>query len=142
MCNGTSHPRLTKHQARVLAALRVLSERHGCQWWSRSDIGRIVQSGGFHDIIQVRTMRVLKELGLIQTEDSAWPDEIRAIVRCNCACYQWGLTDAGQEVASGLSIRWDGDTEKRIASALVPRPYYERRDEDDMPWYGGSGEDD
>jgi hypothetical protein len=128
-------PRLTKHQTRVLAALFVLTERHNCRWWSRDAIGRIVQAGGFHDVIQVATMRALKRLGLVRTEDSAWPEEVRQSVRCNCACYQWGLTDAGEAFAFSLSARWSPETEQRIANSLVARPAYERHDEDEGPRY-------
>jgi len=88
-------------------------------------------------VIQVKTMRMLKELDLIQTEDSSWPDEVRRLVRCNCACCQWGLTDLGRDMVATMNVRWSSATEKRIASAYSGRPQYDRVDEDEFPQYGG-----
>ena len=120
---------LTPHQRRILAALRALSHKHACPWWSRDAVGEIVGAGGFHQTIQVRTMVALKRLGLVHTEDSAWPENVRNIVRCNCACFHWGLTEKGRALAEAMMIRWSEEVELRIARAYPGLRAFARRDE-------------
>jgi hypothetical protein len=96
---------LTPHQRRVLAALFALEQMHQVRWWSRDEIGKVVAAGGYHDTIQRRTIAVLKERDLIQTERSSWPEEVRALVRCGCGRCTWGLTDAGRHVAENFLIK-------------------------------------
>ncbi len=120
---------LTRHQRTILGALRALTEAHGNRWWSRDAIGQIVCAGGFHQTIQTRSMIVLKQLGLVQTEDSAWPDEIRNMVRCTCACHEWGLTEAGETRANRMEIRWSAEIGEKIAQAFPGWSADRRHDE-------------
>lgn len=95
----------TKHQKRVLAALLALERTHNHSWWSRDAIGAVVRAGGFHAIIQNNTMDRLREGGLVQWESESWTPEVRSLIRCNCACHNWGLTDEGRAAAESLYIR-------------------------------------
>lgn len=57
--------KLTKHQKRILAALLELERRYSHCWWSRDSIGQVVGAGGYHSVIQKRTILSLSELGLV-----------------------------------------------------------------------------
>lgn len=105
---------LTKHQRRVLAALLALERKHDLRWWSRDDIGSVVDAGGYHNVIQRTTIAKLKELGLVQTERSSWPEDTQKLVRCNCGVCDWGLTELGRSVAEGLLIKLPKETMARI----------------------------
>lgn len=130
--------KLTKHQARVLAALLGLWERHGCRWWSRHAIGGVVLAGGYHDVIQRRTMIALEAAGLVMLEYESWPPEIRLAVRCNCAFHFWGLTAAGEELARGLKIVWTREAARGIEAAKITDWMGRHHDDDDDEW----GDDD
>ena len=106
--------KLTAHQTRVMAALWALTVEHQCRWWSRDDVGNVVGAGGYHQVIQLGTMARLKAAGLVQTERSSWPAEVQQLVRCGCACFSWGLTAAGRELAKGLNVRMDDAARERI----------------------------
>ena len=107
--------KLTAHQTRVMAALWALTVEHQCRWWSRDDVGAVVGAGGYHQVIQLGTMARLKAAGLVQTERSSWPAEVRQLVHgCNCAGFSWGLTAAGRELAKGLNVRMDDAARERI----------------------------
>jgi hypothetical protein len=121
--------KLTRHQQRILAALRALTERHGCRWWPREAIGRVVF--GFGPRVQLRSMSALKRLGLVQTEHSAMPCEIRDVVRCNCACWHWGLTEAGRQLAASMRIVWSAERETHIKGASVYAVSPERQHDED-----------
>lgn len=108
---------LTKHQTRVLAALLALERAHSRRWWGRDAIGCVVGAGGYHGVIQRRTMLALSAASLVLLEVESWPAETRRLVHCNCAAYRWGLTDAGRVIAERLAIRWPADSEKRIKQA-------------------------
>lgn len=132
--------KLSPHQQRVLAALLALEEQHGLRWWDREAIGHVVGAGGYHQVIQRATMRVLKQAGLIITEWTAMPEEVRPYVRCGCSSYEWGLTDAGRAVATSLNIRWTGEAAERLANV----PVYDCRhlDDDEWPWFRDDEDDD
>lgn len=134
-------PRLTKHQTRVLVALHALYKAHNCEWWSRDAIGSIVDAGGFHQTIQLRTMSILKEAGLVQTQRSSWTEEMRMMVRCSCGCCDWGLTAAGLEFAESFRVVIDKDSKKQI-NQLAYQTRHDHRDEDDRPWLNGGDDDD
>ncbi len=108
---------LTQHQKRVLAALFELERRHKRQWWGRDAVGEVVRAGGYHAVIQKRTMLKLSEASLVMLEVESWPADTRRLVFCNCAAYRWGLTDAGRSMAETLSVRWPEDADKRFAWA-------------------------
>lgn len=109
--------KLTKHQKRILATLAKMAECLGHQWWGRSAIGEVVAAGGFHAVIQTRTMLKLRELGLVMLERQSWPAEVQALVRCNCGMYHWGLTQAGRELASTIKVAWPSDISDRVRIA-------------------------
>lgn len=109
--------KLTDHQKRVLSSLLNLERRHVRRWWSREAIGCVVGAGGFHDVIQKRTMLTLSAASLVMLEVESWPKEVRRLVTCNCAAYRWGLTDAGRQAAEAIPIRMTDDAEKRLADA-------------------------
>lgn len=106
--------KLTNHQTRIIAALGELNTAHKCRWWTRTSIGRVVDAGGFHAKIQIRSMEALRALGLVQTERESWPKTTQDHVRCNCGCYHWGLTDKGCELAATLAIRWSDEARQNI----------------------------
>jgi hypothetical protein len=89
-------PKLSDHQWRVLVALAELERAHRLRWWPREAIGQVVGAGGFHSTIQLKTIGRLKDLGLVESERSAWPELLRTAVRCGCACCNWGMTSAGR----------------------------------------------
>lgn len=97
--------------------LLALEGKHGIRWWNRDAIGSVVQAGGFHNVIQTRTMLKLSDLSLVLLEVESWPKETRQLVACNCAAYTWGLTDAGRSLAETFKIRWTGEPEKCLDSA-------------------------
>lgn len=105
---------LTIHQKRVLAALLALERKHDWPWWSRDAIGQVVQAGGYHQTIQRSTMVRLRDAGLVLVEAESWSGETRALVRCGCACHNWGLTEAGRETLEELRIRLSKETLRRI----------------------------
>lgn len=130
----TSNDRpLSKHQKRVIAALFALEQVHGTRWWNRHAIGYVVAAGGYHDVIQIKTIAVLKEVGLVQTERSSWTEDVQSLVRCNCASYQWGLTDAGLGVARDLQLSWTEEFQKRVHEAKTYNWQGCQRDEDEPP---------
>lgn len=144
---------MTDHQKRILAAMLELERRHGLQWWSRDAIGSVVGAGGYHSIIQKRTMLAMSAESFVLLEVESWPAATRKLVRCNCAAYRWGLTEAGRNIAASMSIRWTERAIKAIGTAkvydceiddslegrttkgdrFVPRPVRFRDDEDDDP---------
>lgn len=109
--------KLTTHQKRILAVLLELERRYSWKWWSRDAIGQVVGAGGYHAVIQKRTILLLSGFGLVLLEVESWPSETRKLVHCNCACYRWGLTDAGRTLAETIKVRWPEDAEKRFAWA-------------------------
>lgn len=133
--------KLSKHQRRVLTALVLLEQKHRWSWYSRESIGRVVAAGGYHQTLQVATVRALKRAGLIQTQRSSWAEVTRQSVRCGCGCCSWGLTDEGRRVAAGFMVQVDEATWKRIESLS-----YEGRpappDEDEWDCSGGGDDDD
>ena len=135
--------KLSDHQKRVLSALLALMRHHDWRWWDRSEIGLIVGAGGYHATIQVSTMRVLKQRGLIQSERSSWDAATQSLVQCNCGCGRWGLTSDGERIADTLPIRW---TDEALSwfQRTSPPSHFDKRDEDEDPRYGGgwSGDDD
>ncbi len=139
----TNQRKPTPHQQRVLAALLRLEAEHGWAWWPRAYIGEVVGAGGFHRVIQIKTMAALKAAGLVQTERSFWPEKIRLIIRCGCACCEWGLTPAGREWATSNPLRWPADAIEDV-ERLGFHCSHEPRDEDDEQWrnFGGDGDDD
>ena len=124
-------PALSRHQWTILAALRALTEHHDVRWWSRDAIGRIVQAGGYHGVIQRRSMHALKVLGLVITEDADWSQIVRDYVRCTCACCEWGLSALGWQVADTKKVTWDADTGRLIADSFPGFAADRRRDEDE-----------
>jgi hypothetical protein len=110
--------KLTTHQTHVLLALHGLEQRRSIRWWNRYAIGSVVYAGGYHQVIQIRTMDALKRAGLVQTERSSWPAHVQEIVRCSCACAEWGLTDAGRRIVERIPVRWTEKAEKAIATAF------------------------
>jgi hypothetical protein len=135
-CSGK---RLSDHQLRVLAALLALESKHGWRWWPRTAIGFVVGAGGYHGVIQRSTMSILKEAWLVKTERASFGEELCDIVRCTCACSQWGLRRAGRSIAESAAIRWPPDAVERVASLAYHRqgPF---RDEDEG--WGDDGDDD
>lgn len=138
---------LSQHQKRVLAALHALEDRHHWAWWPREAIGVVVDAGGYHATIQRGTIRRLKALGLVQTERSSWPDNVRQLVRCTCACGTWGLTHKGRVLAAKLKIAATEDFDRRLDLAKL---YGEHgvcspaalRDDDSKPWWHDNDDDD
>jgi hypothetical protein len=110
-------PKLTAHQQRILAALLELERVHGRRWWGRSAIGCVIHAGGYHTVIQRRTMLALSAVSLVFLEVESWPADTRRLVSCNCAAYRWGLTDAGRAIAETLAVRWPADSAERIRLA-------------------------
>lgn len=108
--------KLTPHQKKIIGALLALETQHDWHWWSCRSIGRIVQAGGRHSTIQTRTMRLLFKLGLVITQAHSWTEESVDQVRCGCATYHWGLTDAGRTAAGDLTFRLPEETRQRLAS--------------------------
>jgi len=106
--------KLSKHQTRVLAALFAIQRKHEWRWWGRAAIGEVVKAGGFHDVIQSRTMLRLRELGLVMLERQSWPPDVQRLVRCSCGMWRWGLTQAGAELADTLRVAWPADIDKRL----------------------------
>ncbi len=119
MAQAVAGKNLTPHRKRVLAAMLALERTHGWSWWSQDAIGHVVNAGGYHQIIQKRTIETLQELGLVMSQARSWSPEMVAECRCGCACHRYGLTDAGREVAEDLYIRLTDDTRKRMADMLV-----------------------
>ena len=109
--------KLSPHQQRVIAALWALTVEHQCRWWSRDDVGLVVGAGGYHQVIQLGTMARLKAAGLVQTERSSWPAEVQQLVRCGRACFSWGLTAAGRELAKTLRVQMDEAARARLETA-------------------------
>jgi len=109
--------RLSDHQKRVLAALLELELAHDWRWWGRYAIGYVVDAGGYHQTLQLATVAALKAGGLIQTERSSWPAEVVQLVRCNCGCGHWGLTNKGRTKARTLRVLWSAEARERIANA-------------------------
>ena len=133
--------KITAHQQRVLAAIRALEVAHDLPWWPRYEIGRVVGAGGYHGVIQVRTMGALKGMGLVRTEWSSWPKEVAALVRCSCACAQWGLTEEGRSLADSFNVRWSQATANRVKGVCKPQPgWLHDEDEDPEDDDGGDGE--
>lgn len=129
-------PELTKHQRRVLAALLALERTHDLRWWDRESIGHVVAAGGYHDVIQRQTIAKLKQLGLVQTERSSWPEQVQQLVGCVCAAAMWGLTDAGRQVAESLLIKLPPETMKRVdwqGFHATIRTQCDRWDDSDSP---------
>lgn len=102
---------LTAHQKRILAAMLALETQYGQRWWSRDAIGDVVGAGGYHRIIQVRTMHTLRDAKLVIVEAESFPPEVAAVVRCGCACHHWGLTAKGRDTAAASGVR-QTDTSK------------------------------
>ena len=126
--------KLSTHQKRVLAALLELEAAYQWRWWSRDAIGYVVAAGGYHETLQIPTIAALKSGGLIQSERSSWPLEVQRLVRCNCGCHQWGLTNRGRTKARALNVLWDDAGRERIAKARWRNNHQELerlRDEDD-----------
>jgi hypothetical protein len=113
--------KLTAHQKRILAAMLALETRHKRAWWPREAIGHVVAAGGYHQVIQKRSMLALSGLGLVLLEVESWPREVRQLVHCDCAAYCWGLTDGGRDRATSLvfDIRWPDKAQKAIATATL-----------------------
>lgn len=137
--------KLTTHQKRILAAMNELNIAHNLRWWDRESIGRVVGAGGFHNVIQIKSMTALKSLGLVMTERESWSEEVRQTVQCGCAQYEWGLTEQGESIAKELSVRWSDEAkasiiwcgiEKKIREHVQDGPPYERR------WWQDRDEDD
>lgn len=116
--------KLSAHQKRILAALLELERRFGHRWWGREAIGYVVGAGGFHQVIQTRTMLALSSLSLVLLEVESWPAQTRRLVHCSCAAYHWGLTDAGRSLASSLAVRWPATADDRFRYVAF------RRDDD------------
>lgn len=93
--------RPTKHQQRILAAVLALESRHGLRWWSTYPMGTVIGV-----TVQKYSLKILERMGLVQTEASSWPSEVRNLVRCPCAWMAWGLTTAGRTAAEALAVRW------------------------------------
>ena len=117
---------LTKHQKRILAALLALEQRNDHRWWGRDAIGYLVGAGGYHAVIQKRTMLVLSAESLVLLEVETWPAATRRLVTCNCAAFRWGLTDFGRAIAETISVAWPADAEQRFGWARL----YECRHDD------------
>jgi hypothetical protein len=111
--------KLTPHQKRILATLVALESEHFHAWWSREAIGSVVAAGGYHQVIQKRTMLALSELGLVLLEVESWPREVRELVSCVCAAYQWGLTEPGRALAMEIydRTRWSAEARASIKDA-------------------------
>lgn len=106
--------KLTTHQKRIIAAMYELGAAHSLRWWSRDSIGSVVDAGGYHQIIQVRSMEALHDHGMVITERESWPEDVRRLVQCNCACFQWGLTAPGVAIAEDLNVRWSEEAKQSI----------------------------
>lgn len=134
---------LSAHQKRVLAAVLALQQEHNWQWWDRTAIGYVVGAGGFHGTIQLKTVALLKDAGLIRTQRSSWTDEMRSKVNCACGTHNWGLTDKGVEVAKTIRVRWPDEYSTRVRS-LAYEARTDFRDEDEPPpgWDDDDDEDD
>lgn len=115
----TSKPKLSRHQKRIIASIAMIHDLMGHRWWSRMVIGEVVQAGGFHDVIQTRTMLKLREMGLVMLERQSWPPEVQALVRCTCGMFHWGLTEAGVELAKTIPVSWTNEIRDRIRSATL-----------------------
>jgi hypothetical protein len=113
--------KLTPHQKRILATLVALESEHFHAWWSREAIGSVVAAGGYHQVIQKRTMLALSELGLVLLEVESWPREVRELVSCVCAAYQWGLTEPGRALAMEIydRTRWTAEARDLIKQARL-----------------------
>ena len=136
--------KLSVHQSRVLASLLALEREHKWYWWPRYAIGHVVDAGGYHVTIQPRTMTILKAEGLVMTERSSWPEGVKALIRCNCACCDWGLTAAGRKVARSINVAWSEESTKRLRDAKfysnACRTHF--RDDDEPPPGFDSDDDD
>lgn len=113
--------KLSPHQKRILAAIVALESEHLHAWWSREAIGSVVVAGGFHQVIQKRTMLALSELGLVLLEVESWPREVRLLVSCVCASYQWGLTEPGRALAFEIHdrTRWTAESRALVKDAGI-----------------------
>ncbi len=109
--------KLTDHQKRVLAAILALEKAHGLRWWDRASIGMVVGAGGYHETIQLKTIAALKKHGLVYSERSSWPESVTQLVKCGCSIFNWGLTQAGRDIAVTLKICWSDEALKRLDSA-------------------------
>ncbi len=111
----------------------MLEATYGVRWWTRDRIGQVVCAGGFHAVIQLTTIRLLKQAGLVQTERSSWPIQIAAAVKCSCGTWNWGLTDPGRAVAARVRMNWTADSLAAVKSLAYQRALAVRRllDEDD-----------
>jgi hypothetical protein len=105
---------LTLHQKKVLGALLALEQQYQWAWWDRDAIGAVVDAGGFHQIIQQKTIDKLRERGLVQSQASHWPAKVQALVRCGCACHYFGLTEAGRAAANEITFRITEDVRQRL----------------------------
>ena len=124
----------SSHQRKVLATLLALETEHAWQWWPRCAIGHVIDAGGYHGTIQLKTMSILKDAGLVMTERTSWDVETRATVRCNCACWAWGLTAAGREMARSMKVGWPADSIVRMREAKYHANIISSlRDEDEPP---------
>jgi hypothetical protein len=101
--------KLTQHQRRILVAMLALEVQHDCRWWSAWEIRHVVESG-----VQKRSMAALVRLGLIKTEYSSWPPEVRRAVRCTCAQHHWGLTSDGRTIAEETKTHLSAYTQNMI----------------------------
>jgi hypothetical protein len=133
--------KLTDHQKRVLAAILALEEKHGCRWWSRDAIGSIVEAGGYHQVIQKSTIRILKLAGLVMTERSGFSPEVLQAIRCTCGCHYWGLTELGRQTAQSIGVKWSEHSRKRVEEARIDN-YHGRYLDEDEPWDFDSDDDD
>lgn len=104
----------SKHQQRILATLLALESRHGCRWWSTYPMGTVIGV-----TVQKLSLRRLEQMGLVQTEASNWPSEVRNLVRCPCAWMAWGLTTAGRTAAEALPVCWSDRSLNCIEQVVV-----------------------
>ena len=59
-------------------------------------------------------MEALHALGLVMTERESWPEKVRLLVQCTCACYCWGLTRAGVQLAEQLNVQLTDDARRKV----------------------------
>lgn len=122
---------LTPHQKRVLAAMLALERRYEHRWWSRDTIGQVVDAGGYHQTIQRSTMERLYEAGLVMLEAESWSEEVQELVRCNCSCHNFGLTDAGKAAAESLLIKLTPANQRAIRLAEYETIHWLKRSLED-----------
>lgn len=128
---------LSLHQKKVLGALLALEIRFEWRWFDRDALGAVVMAGGYHSVIQQRTIDGLIEQGLVQSQASSWSPETVAEVRCGCAAHKFGLTEAGRVAAGEIRFRVTEEMRARLehcayhATNWTERALARERDEDE-----------